>query len=170
MILLARGAAIAIVAVASIGANAADLNYPPPAIGYPQQGMAPPPQVAPPQIIIVPGPIASPQYNRPPVAPPPYAPPPYGIAPPPVPRADVAPRAACPPIWRCDARGCGWQSSCVPPERYSGRYDSPGLAYPRPGAPGPQVYYPPDTEPVPEQYPGPYSPQQYPDPTWPYSR
>ncbi len=59
MRLLARGAATAIATVVSFGANAADLNYPPPVLGQPQYGMAPPPAIAPPQVIIVPGPTAS---------------------------------------------------------------------------------------------------------------
>ena len=170
MRLLARGAATAIATVVSFGGNAADLNYPPPVLGQPQYGMAPPPAIAPPQVIIVPGPTASPQYNSATVPPPPVGAPPYGIAPPMAPRADVAPRAACPPTWRCGERGCGWQPGCIPPpERYSGQYESPDAVYPRPGSRGPQVYSTPDVSPAPERYPGPYSPQAYPDPG-PYSR
>ena len=71
MRLFARGAATAIVAVASFGASAADLDYPPPVVGQPQYSMAPPPAVVPPQVIIVPGPTVSPQYNSAPVPPPP---------------------------------------------------------------------------------------------------
>ena len=164
-------ATTAIVAVASFGASAADLDYPPPAVGQPQYSMAPPPAVAPPQVIIVPGPTVSPQYNGAPVPPPPIAPP-FGIAPPVAPGVDVAPRAACQPIWRCGGRGCGWQPSCVPPpERYSGQYGPPDHVYPSPGSPGPQVYAPPPgAVPAPERYPDPYSRQVYPGPTDPYSQ
>ena len=82
MRLIARGAATAIVTVVAFGANAADLDYPPPVVGQPQYGMAPPPPVAPPQVIIIPGPTVSPQYNSATIPPPPVGAPPYGVAPP----------------------------------------------------------------------------------------
>jgi hypothetical protein len=171
MRLFARGAATAVVAAVSFGASAADLDYPPPVVGQPQYSMAPPPAVAPPQVIIVPGPTVSPQYNSAPVSPPPVGAPPYGVAPPMAPGVNVAPRAACQPIWRCGERGCGWQPGCVPPpERYSGQYGPPGPVYPHPGSPGPQVYFPPDALPAPERYPDPYPPQVYPGPTGRYSQ
>jgi hypothetical protein len=174
MRLLVRRAAIAIAAVVSFGANAADLDYPPPVVGQPQYSMAPPLAVAPPQVIIVPGPTVSPrytvspQYNGAPVLPA-FVASPYGIAPPVPSRVDVVPRAACQPIWRCGERGCGWQPSCVPaPERYSGQYGPPADVY---GAPSPQVYAPPPgPSPVPERYPDPYSRQVYPAPSDPYSQ
>lgn len=59
MHLLARGAATAIVTLISLGANAADLDYPPPIVGQPQYRMVSPPPVPPPQVIIVPGPSTS---------------------------------------------------------------------------------------------------------------
>jgi hypothetical protein len=156
LLVLVRGAATAIVAVVSFGVNAADIDYPPPVVGRPQYGMAPPPPIASPQVIIIPGS-------------PPVGVPPYGSASPVAPRVDVAPAAPCPPTWRCWERGCGWQPGCAPPaERYSGQYES-GPVYPRPGSPGPQLYSP-DSLPGPEPYPGPYSPQIYPDPRGPYSR
>jgi len=62
MRLLALGAAIAVATIVSVGANAADLDYPPPPVGQPQYGMASPPPVPPPQVIIVPGPNVPPQY------------------------------------------------------------------------------------------------------------
>jgi Sulfate permease family len=143
--------------VVSLGANAADLNYPPPVFGQPQYGMAPPPAVAPPQVIIVPGPTVFPQYNNATVPPPPVGASPYGIAPPTAPRVDVAPRAGCPPTWSCGERGCGWQPGCVPPpERYSGQYESPGPVYPSSRSLGPQVYSTPDASPAPERFPRPY--------------
>lgn len=170
MRLFARGAATAVVAAVSFGASAADLNYPPPVVGQPRYSMAPPTMVAPPQVIIVPGPTVSPQYNSAPVPPPPVGAPPYGVAPM-APGVNVAPRAACQPIWRCGERGCGWQPGCVPPpERYSGQYGPPGPVYPHPGSPGPQVYAPPDALPAPERYPDPYPPQVYPGPTSRYSQ
>jgi len=165
MHLLACAATTALVAVISLGADAADLNAPA-AFGQPQYGMVPPPPAAPPQVMIVPGPLS--QYPNAILPPPPVAlPPPYGVAPPISPRADVAPRAACPLTWRCVEHGCSWQPSCAPPpERYSGQYGSPGPMYP---PPGPPVYFTPNTAPAPEPYSGPYAPQGYPDPTGPYS-
>jgi hypothetical protein len=171
MRLLARGTATAIATMVSLGANAADLDYPPPIVGQPQYGMASPPAAAPSQVIIVPGPAASPPYPGAPVPTPPMGPYPYGTPPPLSPRADIAPPANCPPVWRCGVRGCGWQPGCVPPpEYYSEHYDAPGQRYLDPRSPGPQVYAPPDALPPPERYPGPYSPEVYPGPTGPYSR
>jgi len=60
MRLPARGAAAAIATMVSVGANAADLDYPPPPVG-PQYGIASPPPVQPPQVIIVPGPTVPPR-------------------------------------------------------------------------------------------------------------
>ena len=152
MNLLALSAATAIAAAVSFGANAADLAYPPP----PQYSVAPRPAVAPPQVIIVPGPTAAPQYDYGASAPPPVVvPSPYGVAPPLAPRVDVAPSAACPPIWRCGYRGCGWHASCGPLPDYSGTY----------GSPGPQVY----PNPAPGPYPQPYAPQVELGPAGPYS-
>jgi hypothetical protein len=190
MRLLARGAATAIATMVSVGANAADLDYPPPPVGQPQYGMTSPPPVQPPQVIIVPGPALPPQYPSaavpPPPVPGPALPPQYpsaAVPPPPVgpypygtpqripPRAEVAPPANCPLTWRCGERGCGWQSGCTSPqERYSGQYESPHPRYLRPESPGPQVYSAPDALPPPEPYPGPYAPEVYPGPTGPYSR
>jgi hypothetical protein len=171
MRLLARGAATAIATMVSVGANAADLDYPPPPVGQPQYGMAPPPPVQPPQVIIVPGPTVPPQYPSAAVPPPPVVPYPYGTPPPIPPRADVAPPANCPLTWRCGERGCGWQPACTPlPDRYSGQYELPRPRYLRPESPGPQVYSAPDALPPPEPYPGPYAPEVYPGPTGPYSR
>jgi len=168
MHLLAGAAATAIATLVSLGAvslgaNAADLNTPPPLLGQPQYGIAPPPAIAPPQVIMVPVPMVVPQYPSATVPPPPVGAPSYGVAPPIAPRADVAPRGACPLIWRCGERGCGWQPSCVPPpERYSGQYDAPGPIYPPPAWREPQLYSTPDLSPAPEPYP--YSPQIYPGP------
>jgi hypothetical protein len=171
MRLLERGAATAIATVVSFGANAADLGYPPPLVGQPQYGMASPPPVQPPQVIIVPGPNGPPQYPSAAVLSPPVGPYPYGSPPPSPPRADVAPPAICPPIWRCGEHGCGWQPGCGPPlERYSGHYELPRPGYLRPEPPGPQVYSGPNALPAPEPYPGPYAPEVYPGPTGPYSR
>lgn len=152
MRLLVLSGATAIATTFSFGLNAADLAYPPPALGQPQYGVAPPPSVSPPQVIIVPGPRPVPG----PLAPPPMAgASPYGI-PAPVP-PQVAPGAACPPVWQCGAGGCGWQPGCRPrPERYSGPY----------GPPGPQVYSGPAAPPG--SYPGPYAPHVYPDPNGAY--
>jgi hypothetical protein len=163
MHLLAGAATTALVALISLGADAADLNPPGP-FGGPQYGMAPPPPVAPPQVIIVPG-QGAPQY--PSAALPPPAPlPPYGVVPPIAPRADFAPRAPCPLTWRCGEHGCGWQPNCVPPpEHYSGQYGPPDPMY---SPPGPPVYS--DPAPGPEPYPDPYAPQGYPGPTGPYSQ
>ena len=171
MHLLARGAATAIATLISIGANAADLDYPPPLVGQPQYGMVSPPSVPPPQVIIVPGPTVPPQYPSATFPPPPVRPYPYGPPPPIPPRADVAPPVNCPLTWRCGERGCGWQPGCAPPpEHYSGRYESSRPGYLRPEPPGPQVYAAPNALPAPEPYPGPYAPEVYPGPTGPYSR
>ena len=78
MRVLTRGTAIAFASLASLGANAADLSYPPPVVGQPQYGLAAPPTVAPSQVIIVPGPTASPQYPGVPVPPPLVGAYPYG--------------------------------------------------------------------------------------------
>jgi hypothetical protein len=169
MRLLARGAATAIATIVSVGANAADLDYPPPPVGQLPYGMASRPPVQPPQVIIVPGPTVPPQYPSAALPPPPVGPYPYGTPLPP--RAEVAPPINCPLTWRCGERGCGWQPSCAPPpERYSGQYESPRPRYLRPESPGPQVYSAPDALPPPEPYPGPYAPEAYPGPTGPYSR
>jgi hypothetical protein len=171
MRLLARGAATAIATMVSVGANAADLDYPPPPVGQPQYGMGSPPLVQPPQVIIVPGPAVPPQYPSAAVPPPPVGPYPYGTPPPIPPRADVAPPVNCPLTWRCGQRGCGWQPACAPlPDHYSGQYELPRPRYLRPESPGPQVYSAPDALPPPEPYPGPYAPEVYPGPTGPYSR
>jgi len=42
MRVLTRGTAIIFATLASLGANAADLSYPPPVVGPPQYGMAAP--------------------------------------------------------------------------------------------------------------------------------
>jgi hypothetical protein len=171
MRLLVRGAATAIATMVSVGANAADLDYPPPPVGRPQYGMPSLPPVQPPQVIIVPGPIVPPQYPSAAVPPAPVGPYPYGIPPPIPPRADVAPPADCPLTWRCGERGCGWQPGCTPlPQRYSGQYELSRQRYLRPGSPGAEVYSAPDALPPPEPYPGPYGPEAYPGPTGPYSR
>jgi len=166
MRLLSRGAAIAIATMVSVGANAADLDYPPPPVGQPQYGMASPSPVQPPQVIIVPGPNVSPQYPSAVVPPPPVGPYPYGTPPPLPPRVEVVPPANCPPVWRCGVRGCAWQASCI----HSDQYDAPGQHYPDPRSLGPQVYVPPGAFPPPEHDPGPYSREVYPGPTGPYSR
>lgn len=161
MRVLALSAATAIATTVSFGVNAADLAYPAPVVAQPQYGVAPHPAAAPPQVIIVPGPTTAPQYiyGAPP-APPAVERPSYGIPPPVGPRVDVAPSVACPPIWRCGDRGCGWQPGCVPPpERYSGAY----------GSPGPLVHSAPAPSPSPGPYPGPYAPQIDPGPSGPYS-
>jgi hypothetical protein len=169
MHLLERGAAIAIVTLISLGANAADLGYPPPAVGQPQYGMASPPAAPPPQVIIVPGPAV--QYPGGTFPPPPVRPYPYGPPPPIPPSADVGPSVNCPPTWRCGERGCDWQPGCaLPPERYSGHYALPRPGYLRPEPPGPQVHAAPNGLAVPQPYPEPYAPEVYPGPTGPYSR
>ena len=157
MRLLALSAATAIV---SFGVNAADLAFPPAVVGQPEYGVAPRPSM-PPQVIIVPGAAGAPQYNYgASVAPPVIGPPPYDVAPPAARRLNVAPPAACPPIWRCGDRGCGWQPGCVPrPDRYSGAY----------GSPDPQLYSGSDPSPAPGPYFGPNAPQIDPGPTAPYS-
>jgi len=144
------GAAIVITLTLSIGVKAADLAYPPPPpVGQYQYGLPPPPAATAPQIIPVPPPGAT-------VPPPMIGLSPYGAAP------SVYPRAACPPVWRCMDRACGWQPSCAPPpESYYGPYGSPGpQVYPRGEAPAPT-----------ERYSGPYPPQLYPAPEVdPYAR
>ena len=171
MRLLARGAATAIATLISLGANAADLDYPPPPVGQPQYGMVSPPPVPPPQVIIVPGPTVPPQYPSATIPPPPVGPYPYGTPPPIPPRADIVPTPNCPPVWRCGVSGCGWQPGCLaPPEHYSDQYNAPGQRYLDPRSPGPQVYVPPHALPPPEHYPDPYSQEAYPAPTDPYSR
>jgi hypothetical protein len=168
MRLLVGGAATAIATMVSVGANAADLDYPLPPVGQPQYGMASPPPVQPPQVIIVPGPTVSPQYPSGAVPPPPVGPYPYGALPPIPPRADIVPPANCPLTWRCGEHGCGWQPGCT--QRYSGQYESLRPRYLRPESPGPEVYSAPDDLPPPEPYPGPYAPEVYPGPTGPYPR
>jgi hypothetical protein len=162
MRLLALSAATAIATTVSFGVSAADIAYPPAVVVQPRYGVTPGPAVAPPQIIIVPGPTATPQYNYGASAVPPViGPPPYDVAPPVAPRVDVAPSAACPPIWRCGDRGCGWQQAgCVPhPEHYSGAY----------GSPAPRVYSGPDPSTALGPYSGPNTPQVDPGATAPYS-
>src|SRR5436190_21319505 len=170
MRLLVCGAATAIATMVSVGANAADLDYPPPPVGQPQYGMASPPPVQPPQVIIVPAPTVPPQYPSAAIPPPPVGPYPY--SPPIPPRADLAPPANCPFTWRCGEHGCGWQPACT--QRYSGQYEeSPRPRYLRPESPGPEVYTAPDALPPPEPtepYTGPYAPEAYPNPTGPYLR
>ena len=169
MRVLTRGTAIVFAILSSLGANAADLSYPPPVVGPPQYGMAAQPAAAPPRVIIVPGPTVSPLYPDAPV-PPPGGAYPYGALAPIAPRADVVPPANCPPVWRCGVRGCAWQPGCIPPQHYSDQYDTPGQRYLDPRSPGPQVDVPPDALPPPEYDPGPYSREVYPGPTGPYSR
>jgi hypothetical protein len=148
MRLLALSAATAIATMISFSVSAADIGYPPPVVGQDQYGVAPRPAVAPPQVIIIPAP------------PPRVGSSPYGVELPVDPRVDVVPRAACPPIWRCGDRGCGWQPGCAPrPEHYSGEYESPD----------PQVYPGPGIPPAPEPYSGPYAPQVYLGPDGSYS-
>jgi hypothetical protein len=167
MRLLARSAVTAIATMVSVGANAADLDYPPPPVGPPQYGMAPPPPVQPPQVIIVPGPTAPPQYPSAGVPHGPVGPYSYGT----LPRADVSPPANCTLTWHCGEHGCSWQPACTPlPGRYSGQYELPPPRYLRPEGPGPQVYSTPGDLPVPEPYPGPNAPEVYPGQTGPYSR
>jgi hypothetical protein len=63
--------------------------------------------------------------------PPVFGLPPHGVSPPGVRSADVAPRPACPQMYRCGARECGWQAACAPPPDH----------YPdQRGWQGPQVY------------------------------
>jgi len=148
MRLLALSAATAIATMISFSVSAADIGYPPPVVRQDQYGVAPRPAVAPPQVIIIPAP------------PPRVGSSPYGVELPVAPRVDVVPRAACPPIWRCGDRGCGWQPGCAPrPEHYSGEYESPD----------PQVYPGPGIPPAPEPYSGPYAPQVYLGPDGSYS-
>jgi hypothetical protein len=149
----------------SLGANAADLGYPPPAvgsyqppvIGQPQYGLASPPAVAP-QVIVIPGQVMpSPNLAAPfpPPAPPPL-PPQVDVAPGPW----VPPRAACEPVWRCGDRGCGWLPGCAPhPEIYSDRYGSPST----------QAYPYPESPPTAERYPGRYPYPEAPPPPGIYS-
>ena len=147
MRLPALSAATAIATTISLSVSAADIGYPPLAVGQDPYGVAPRPAVASPQVIIIPAPH---QYNGDAVPPPGVGSSPYGVAPPVAPRADVVPRAACPPVWRCGDRGCDWQPGCAPrPEHYSGGY----------GSPDPQVYPGPGIPPAPELYSGPYAPQ-----------
>jgi hypothetical protein len=131
---LTVGAAIAIALTPSVGVKAADLAYPPPPpVGHYQYGLAPPPGAPPPQVMPVPRPGA-------PVLPPIVGVSPYGAAP------SVPADAACPPVWRCVDRACGWQPSCPSrPEPYSGPYEPPGpQVYRRGEASLPQDrYYPP---------------------------
>jgi hypothetical protein len=139
MRLLVVSGATAIATAFSFGLNAADLAYPPPAIGLPQYGVAPPPSVSPPQVIVVPAP------------PPTAGASPYGVPAP----------APCPPVWQCGPGGCGWQPGCGPrPERYSGPYGPPGpQVYSEPAVPPASEPYPGLY--APHVYPGPNS--AYPD-------
>jgi hypothetical protein len=170
MHLLARSAVTAIVTLISLGANAADLDYPRPLVGQPQYGIASPPAAPPPQVVIVPGPTVAPQYPGA-AYPPPARPYPYGPLPPITPRADVVPPVNCPPTWRCGERGCDWEPGCAPPpQHYSGHDELPRPGYLRPEPPGPQVYAAPNALPAPEPYPGPYAPEVYPGQPVPNSR
>src|SRR5258705_811331 len=126
MRLLALSAATA--TMISFGVSAADIGYPPPVLGQDQYGLAPRPAVAPPQVIIIPAP---PQYNGASVPPPGVGSSPYGVAIPVAPRVDVVPRAACPPIWRCGDRGCGWQPGYMPVRAGCGRIWAPAPAVQR---------------------------------------
>jgi hypothetical protein len=156
MRLLALSAATAIATTISFSVSAADIGYPPPVVGQDQYVVAPRPAVGP-QVIIIPAPH---QYNGAAVPPPGVGSSPYGVVPPVAPRADVVPRVACPPVWRCGDRGCDWQPGCAPrPEHYSGGY----------GSPDPQVYPGPGIPPAPEPYSGPYAPQVYLGPDGSYS-
>jgi hypothetical protein len=168
------GAAGAIAAVSTFGAEAADFAYPPAAVAPPQYGVAPPPAVAPPQVVVVPGaPVAIPRYHAAPAPPVMVGPSPYGEAPPVAPPGgapgpSLPPRTACEPVWRCGSNACGWDSSCAPhPEPYvdSRRLPGPpvyseGVPTPAPyagpnGAPSPPIY----SRPAPEPYAGPTTPQ-----------
>jgi hypothetical protein len=155
---LALGVATVITIAASVDLKAADLPYPPPPVAGFQYDVAPPSAGAPPQVIVVPGPTGSPQYNGAPVPPPVVGSSPYGVAPQVGPRVGVAPPAACPPVWRCEDRGCGWQPGCAPEHPDPGPY----------GSPGPQIYSGPDAPPAREPYSGPNVPQVYSGPTSPY--
>jgi len=162
MQVLVLGAAIAVATI--VGANAADLTYPPPVAppppvaALPQHGVVPYPAV-PPSPVIVPGPTAPPYHNAP-VPPPVFGPSPYGVGPQVPPQGAVVPRAACAPVWRCGDRGCNWQPGCAPPpERHYGASETPG----------PQVYPSPDAPPARERHLGPYAPQPYSGPTNPYA-
>jgi hypothetical protein len=141
MRLLALSVATTIATTFSV--SAADIGYPAPVSGR-HYGLTP--DVSPPQVIIVPAPH---QYDG--AADPPeggYSP--YGVAPP---RADVVPRAACAPVWRCGIGGCDWQPVCSRhPERYSGGS----------GSLDPQFYPDPDIAPAPEPYNGTYAPAPHP--------
>src|SRR5882757_601252 len=158
MRLLALSAATAIATTISFSVSAADIGYPPPVVAEALYSVAPRPAVGPPQVIIIPAPH---QYNGAAVPPPGVGSSPYGVAPPVASRADVVPRAMCPPVWRCGDRGCDWQPGCAPrPEHYSGGY----------GSPDPQVYPGPGIPPAPELYSGPYArPQVYLGPDGSYS-
>jgi hypothetical protein len=149
MRLLALSAATAIGTTISFCVSAADIGYPAAVIGHGEYGVAPR-GVVPPQVIILPAPH---QYNG-------AVPPrgvgyfPNGVAPLVTPRADVVPRASCPPVWRCGDRGCDWQPGCAPlPEHYSGGY----------GPPDPEVYPGPSIPPPPEPYSAPYAPSPRPE-------
>jgi hypothetical protein len=159
MRLLALSAATAIATMVSFGVTAADLAFPPAVVAQPEYGVAPPPSVAPPQVIIVPGATVAPQYNYgASVAPPMIGPPQYDLGPPVAHRLDVAPSAACPPIWRCGDYGCGWQPGCAPrPDRYSGAYGSPDRRLYSGSGPSPAPYL------------GSNAPEIDPGPTAPYS-
>jgi hypothetical protein len=161
-------ATVALLGTVSLGANAADLgyppptvgSYPPPVVGQPQYGMASPPAVAPPQVIVIPGQQVMPSSNMaapiPPPVPPPLLPR-LGVAPGP----PISPRAACDPVWRCGDRGCGWSPGCAPyPEIYSDRYGPPGMQQDHPY---------PESPPTAERYPGRYAYPEAPPPPEIYS-
>jgi hypothetical protein len=100
------------IAVAPVGVKAADLAPPPPIVGLPDYGVAPPPAVAAP-VIVAPAPTTPPQYSGAPFPPAVVAPlpPPFGASGPP-----LAPPAAAPPYGRAAiAVAAGSQAvHCVP--------------------------------------------------------
>ena len=73
------------------------------------------------------------------------------------------PRPACPQMYRCGARECGWQPACAPPpDHYPDQrgwqgpqvYSAPGAppAYDQYGRQGQQVYSAPSAPPAYDQY------------------
>lgn len=179
---LELGVASAIAAFFSVGVEAADLAYPPSALGS-----YPPMSTPAPQVLVIPGgPAPLPQYYGQPTPPLARSPiysggPP--ITPPEIPPGPLPPRrAACEPVWQCGNGGCGWTPSCAPnpdanPEANAAPYPAPSPhvysqagrptdAYVRPYAtsPGPQVYSPapqPYVRPYASQSYGPYGPEVY---------
>ena len=73
---LAAATAIALVPVA---VNAVDLAPPPPVVGLPEYGAAPPPTIAPPPFIVAPGAATPPRYSAAPLPPPVVGAPQYGM-------------------------------------------------------------------------------------------